>query len=123
VSIVLTRSVVFPFTAESITKTDSFSMQDSSIPTSPAVYDRLIKTDSVPNSDATSLLETLLKTDSLDTSELRGLLDSLLRSDVLDAQDSIAFPTELEEVARFRPKGLRGWDILFGSRKDWLVEE
>jgi hypothetical protein len=118
-SIVLTRSVVLPFTAEAIAKTDSFSMQDSGIPTSPVVYDRLLRTDSAPSSEATSLLDTLLKTDSLDTSELRRVLDILLRSDPLAVLDMIAGPTRQTDVARFRPKSVKGWDILFGSRKDW----
>jgi hypothetical protein len=122
-SIVLTKSVVFPFTAESITETDSFSMQDSSIPTSPAVYDRLLRTDSVPNSEAVSVLEPLLKTDSLSMSELRRLFDALLRSDFIDVHDGVVRPTDLTDTARFRSKGVKGWDILFGPRKNWLVEE
>jgi hypothetical protein len=118
-SIVLTRSVVFPFTAETVVKTDSFSVQDSSTPTSPAVYDRLLRTDSVSNSEAASLLEPLLKTDSLNASELQELLDALLRSDFLDAHDRAVIPTDLADIAKFRSKGVKGWDILFGPRKDW----
>ena len=118
-SIVLTRSVVFPFTAETIAETDSFSVQDSGTPTSPTVYDRLLRTYSVPNSEAISVLELFTKTDSLNVSELRGLLDTLLRSDLLGVHDEIMFPTDLTDTARFRPRGVKGWDIRFGSRRDW----
>jgi hypothetical protein len=73
----------------------------------------------VSNSEAVSLLEPLLKTDSLNASELQELLDALLRSDFLDAHDRTVIHTDLADIAKFRSKGVKGWDILFGPRKDW----